>query len=1200
MPQHNDIEENVINFIGLVFGEGVTKGKLMLSVPGGPELVSRDVDEVITFVESNPEVECRLGTAENEWVGVVVDLQDDEDQTSFSLEPTFVIAKDGTRLALWLFENVPSEDQLDSLARKQNKFQCPQTVFIPNVHGAKVIFQSGEEPLFYTVSGIIGNLQLKASEHKEESHEHGRLIIDDLDDTVLSKPVCVGMSKDGSKTRPGKWKNWDTRFGDVVAQLSKHTPGKKDGPCILQGEVIDGERRAKAIRANYMIGLDLDTGEDAATIDARIRELGLFAVRYSTHSHLKSVSEFNRDSVMKRMKLDGEPKEADMRRFLSEVKGYKPHIIKNLELLEDVHGADGVKVRVKHKPMQKYRLIFPLSMPFIFAERGVSHSAAIEEWKERMGGLAEVLRVHLDESCVDPSRLYYLPRHPDGTDNYELAIINGKPLDIEDLPRVGVGRKKRSLDPFEQAATALTGEDKSLKTPQGTSLKRWAMARALGFEIREVLNDHAPEKVREVCATHDGVHIECPFDGEHSNPGDPEDQGTFVINGSEAENEGFRVHCMHDACSGRDRLDFLLEMIEQDWFDESILFNDDYAAVVVDEDSDDEEVEKVQKVGKEEKGFAAIRRRVGEFNKETTEDEIDLVLKLLAETEASEVKAARVIKSICDATGEGKTIIDKGYREHKKEVSTRNKKDKRKKAASSETSGGKPVIFPDEVGFQAAVHAAWKAIKKKNAEDPLLFRYATGIARLREDEYGAMVAEELGQAQMRHEVNKVTIWKESRGELPPKEVSAPQDIISDMVSMAGHPLPVLRGIISTPVFTADEEILFDTGYDPKSGLYLHMPEDIIVPDVPEVPSQADIDKARDLIVTEVLCDFPFDGRDGGNASKAHGVCMMLQPFIREMIDGATPIYFVDKPTAGTGAGLFVDAALLVSTGDKGVAQTEAKTEDEIRKTISSSLFEGVPYFWLDNINFKVESSAIASATTSSKWTDRVLGSTKKITVPVRCMWIFSGNNVQVSNEIARRMVRVRLDSKLADPASRKNFRHGDLARWIRENRGDIIWACLTLTSAWLAEGKPRGDKVLASYENWSHTMGGILKVAGIDGFLGNMKELREESDEEGSALNDFIAAWWAEFKDTDVPIGDPEGGDGLLGVVDDNEIALPVRAGSPQGRKISLGKLIGKMRGRRFDLDTEDGEITVKVGSKPSKATGAKKCWVLETVEPVT
>jgi len=131
-------------------------------------------------------------------------------------------------------------------------------------------------------------------------------------------------------------------------------------------------------------------------------------------------------------------------------------------------------------------------------------------------------------------------------------------------------------------------------------------------------------------------------------------------------------------------------------------------------------------------------------------------------------------------------------------------------------------------------------------------------------------------------------------------------------------------------------------------------------------------------------------------------------------------------------------------------------------------------------------------------------------------------------------------------------------------------------------------------------MGGILKVAGIDGFLGNMKELREESDEEGSALNDFIAAWWAEFKDTDVLIGDPEGGDGLLGVVDENEIALPIRAGSPQGRKISLGKLLGKMRGRRFDLDTEDGEITVKVGSKPSKATGAKKSWVLETVEPVT
>ena len=42
-------------------------------------------------------------------------------------------------------------------------------------------------------------------------------------------------------------------------------------------------------------------------------------------------------------------------------------------------------------------------------------------------------------------------------------------------------------------------------------------------------------------------------------------------------------------------------------------------------------------------------------------------------------------------------------------------------------------------------------------------------------------------------------------------------------------------------------------------------------------------------------------------------------------------------------------------------------------------------------------------------------------------------------------------------------------------------------------------------------MGGVLEVAGIDGFLGNLEEMMEASDVERPAWNGFIGSWWDRF-----------------------------------------------------------------------------------------
>src|SRR3546814_21133698 len=102
------------------------------------------------------------------------------------------------------------------------------------------------------------------------------------------------------------------------------------------------------------------------------------------------------------------------------------------------------------------------------------------------------------------------------------------------------------------------------------------------------------------------------------------------------------------------------------------------------------------------------------------------------------------------------------------------------------------------------------------------------------------------------------------------------------------------------------------------------------------------------------------------------------------------------------SGKFMNATAIVWTGHGAKAQTEAGTEDERRKNITASLLDGASYYFLDNINKPVDSSAYASATASPTWVDRPLGQSRKVEVPIRCTWIFCGNNPQLSGELIHR------------------------------------------------------------------------------------------------------------------------------------------------------------------------------------------------------
>ena len=281
-----------------------------------------------------------------------------------------------------------------------------------------------------------------------------------------------------------------------------------------------------------------------------------------------------------------------------------------------------------------------------------------------------------------------------------------------------------------------------------------------------------------------------------------------------------------------------------------------------------------------------------------------------------------------------------------------------------------------------------------------------------------------------------------------------------------------------------------------------------------------------------------------------------------MIDGPTPLHLIEKPTPGTGATLMVDAIATILTGAGASVMTEGRDDEEWRKRVTAKLRQVPSIVLIDNLRQKLDSAAVAAALTAPFWEDRILGASEMARLPIRCIWIATGNNPEFSNEMARRLVRIRLDAHVERPWQRAGFRHPDLMTWVRANRARLVAACLALCQTWIAAGRPRGTRTIGSYENWAQVLGGVLDVAGIEGFLGNVDEMLEDSDGEGAVWRSFVSTWWDRFGTAEVGTND------LYETALSCEPPLPLGSGNDRSQRIRLGKALGRLRDRVFHIKT--------------------------------
>jgi len=289
-----------------------------------------------------------------------------------------------------------------------------------------------------------------------------------------------------------------------------------------------------------------------------------------------------------------------------------------------------------------------------------------------------------------------------------------------------------------------------------------------------------------------------------------------------------------------------------------------------------------------------------------------------------------------------------------------------------------------------------------------------------------------------------------------REIGVPKDVVKAiMAAETKWTFDVLEGIIEAPTMLLDGTILDKPGYDKETGLYYdprNMPEMATIKDKPT----SDDALAGLVVIDDVLDEFAFADDEGaaGDESKSVAIAAILAAGVRRVLP-MCPAFLIDAPGQSNGKTLLADLIAMIPTGRGAGATQWANELAEQRKVITSILVAGDLVVNFDNVNAPIGGPAICAVMTAQEnFKDRLLGSTKMLDLPTCVMWIFTGNNMTVRDDMSTRVLRIRLDAQCERPDLRQ-FKRKDLLAYVKSKRGQLIHAVLTILRAYIVVGRPQ-------------------------------------------------------------------------------------------------------------------------------------------------
>ncbi len=379
-------------------------------------------------------------------------------------------------------------------------------------------------------------------------------------------------------------------------------------------------------------------------------------------------------------------------------------------------------------------------------------------------------------------------------------------------------------------------------------------------------------------------------------------------------------------------------------------------------------------------------------------------------------------------------------------------------------------------------------------------------------------------------------------------------------------LPRLEGVVEGPVLRSDGSVLQTPGYDPTSGLYLAPQIDFEA--VPEMPTADQCEEAL-LSITEAVCDFPF-------ASEAHfagWLAALLTPLARFAFVGPSPVNLVDANVRGAGKSLLADVCHLIVTGRPAPRMPYARDESELRKEITSIALKARQLVVIDNVTGAFGSPTLDLACTATSWADRLLGQNVDLELPLAITWYVTGNNIELTGDMPRRCLHIRLESPEEKPEHRGGFRHPRLSEWLIAERPRLLPAALTLLTGYHHAGRPDQQlKPWGSFEGWSDLVRNTVAWLGLPDPASINQDVAATVNPRGAAEARLLAG----LEEVLPSLGGAATVRQILRTLEDNalqyetlrsaleDLVPRLRAGELP-TPVKLGSILRSIRGRRLD-----------------------------------
>ncbi|MDT3377418.1 hypothetical protein RNI52_08805 [Labrys neptuniae] len=327
-------------------------------------------------------------------------------------------------------------------------------------------------------------------------------------------------------------------------------------------------------------------------------------------------------------------------------------------------------------------------------------------------------------------------------------------------------------------------------------------------------------------------------------------------------------------------------------------------------------------------------------------------------------------------------------------------------------------------------------------------------------------------------------------------IPCPKVVAETTISRRGKwPFPQLRGVISAPTMRPDGSIMNAPGFDPKTGILFA--SELKWPQVPERPTMAvartELERLKDLVRT-----FPFVD----DADRSAALAMILTALIRPCLPSA-PMFGVSAPTPGTGKSKLVDVASILATGRAASVMSVPGEEDELKKQVGSALMAGDSFLTLDNVEHPLRSAFLCQVLTQGSVEVRVLGESRKETLPTGSTFCATGNSLRFAGDLVRRVVLINLDAGRERPEDRV-FKT-DVVDEARNGRGQLVAAALTVLRAFVVRHGEKIVPALGGFERWSDLVRSALVWLGEADPLGNASKVRD-NDPEREKISLIMAA----------------------------------------------------------------------------------------------